>query len=156
MTGLVGVERNESVRTNRLGGVRLERGGFALMVAFGLSGACGPAPAPAVEAALWSPPPAAVRLDARVSFTGTQFVIENRSDRMWRAVAVSVARRGDPPPYTYRADAILGGRSLTIGALNFARPDDLRLNPFRLQPDRWAVVATLDDGRTGFAEGTLE
>jgi hypothetical protein len=95
-----------------------------------------------------------VPLSAHVSFTGTQFVIDNRSDAMWRSVEVFVGRDGDAPPFCYRADAILGGRSLTVGALHFARPDDLRLDPFHYQPDRWAVTAVVD-GRQGFAEGHL-
>src|SRR4029078_11167509 len=94
------------------------------------------------------------QLAAAVRFTGTQFVIENQSAGMCREVEVLVGRDGDPPPFRYRADAILGQRSLTIGALNFARPDDLRLDPFHYRPDRWAVAATVG-GRRGFAEGRL-
>jgi hypothetical protein len=102
---------------------------------------------------LWAPPPSAVPLDGVVRFTGTQFVIENRSPLMWREVEIAVGREHDPPAYRYRADAILGGRSLTMGALHFARPNDMRLSPFRVQPDRWAITAKFDDGRTGFVEG---
>jgi hypothetical protein len=91
-----------------------------------------------------------------VRFTGTQFVIENRSDDMWRHVTVSVGRSDHPPAYRYVADAILGKRAITIGALHFARPDDTRLSPFRERPDRWSIIATLADGREAFAEGTIE
>lgn len=116
---------------------------------------CG-APTPSAPVApLWTAPPEATRLEADVRFTGTQFVIENRGSELWRDLDVRVGLERDPPAYRYRADATLGGRSLTIGALNFERPDGTRLSPFRLQPDRWAIVAVLPDGRRGFAEGVL-
>ncbi len=101
-------------------------------------------------------PPVSQALDADVRFNGTQFSIENRSNSSWRDVEVLVGRPGEAPAYRYRADAILGGRTLVMGALNFARPDDMRLNPFRVHPTRWAVFATLEDGRAGFAQGGFE
>jgi hypothetical protein len=35
------------------------------------------------------------------------------------------------------------------------RPDQTRLNPFQLQPSRWALEAT-QDGRRRFVEGRFE
>lgn len=113
-------------------------------------------PLPPTTEPLWHAPVAAHVLQAEVTFTGTQIAIGNRSTEVWRDVQVLVGREGDPPPYGYRADAILPGRTLVMGALNFARPDDTRLNPFRVQPTRWAVSATLDTGRAGFAEGLFK
>jgi hypothetical protein len=129
--------------------------GAALAMLLSDIGCGGDARAP-TPTPLWNVATSSVPLDAAVRFTGTQFVIENRSPDMWREVHVLVGRSDDPPAYAYRADAILGGRSLTIGALNFARPNDMRLNPFRVTPQRWMVAARLPDGRTGQAEGHLE
>lgn len=132
------------------------RAGAALAAALAILGsACGANEPAGPAAPLWTAPAEAVRLDAHVRFTGTQFVIENRGSQLWRDVEVHVGLERDPPAYRYGADATLGGRSLTIGALNFERPDGTRLSPFRLQPDRWAIVAVLPDGRRGFAEGVL-
>ncbi|MGE3840495.1 MAG: hypothetical protein AB7I50_02795 [Vicinamibacterales bacterium] len=105
---------------------------------------------------LWRPPATAQALEAEVTFSGTQIAIANRSTEVWRDVRISVGRAGDPPAYTYRTDAILPGRTLVMGVLNFARPDDTRLNPFRVPPTRWAVLATLETGHTGFSEGLFE
>lgn len=116
--------------------------------------ACGPPP-PRDGGPLWQRPASAAPLAARVRFTGLHVVIENQSDAMWREVDVRVGRPGDPPPFRFVADAILGQRSLQIGALNFARPNDWRLDPFHYTPTHWAVTARVD-GVLSFAEGRLE
>jgi hypothetical protein len=114
---------------------------------------CGRHESATPRVALWGPPIPSTAVPANVEFTGTQFVVENHGDVLWREVRILVGRDGDPPAFRYEADAILGARSVTVGALNFERPDGTRLSPFRLQPTRWAVVVTLPDGRQGFAEG---
>jgi hypothetical protein len=120
---------------------------------YGGSWGCEAPARPEQSAPLWDIPASTAPLVGAVRFTGTQFVIENRSPAMWHDVEILVGRDGDAPAFRYHADAILGDRSLSIGALNFARPDDMRLNPFRFQPTRWALRATLDDGQRRFVEG---
>jgi hypothetical protein len=150
-----GGQRGRCVRPagSRLRGRRAAACVTLLLVVTSAVVGCGEADAPGGAATLWVAPADATRLDAEVTFTGTQFVVENRTGGLWRDVDVQVGRDRDAPPYRYRADAILGGRSVTVGALNFERPDGSRLSPFRVQPTRWAVSATLPDGRTGFVEG---
>jgi hypothetical protein len=126
--------------------------GVAVLLA---SVACRSEPKPVSRLPLWTSPPDAISLEADVRFTGTEFVVQNRSPDLWHDVEVAVGRVDDPPAYRYRAGAVFGGRSLTIGALHFARPNDMRLNPFRVHPDRWMVSVRLDDGRRGFVEGTF-
>ncbi len=124
----------------------------ALLLVATLVGGCrNSASPPAVP--LWSPPRGARPVAAVVTFTGTQVVVENPTTDLWREVEVTVGREGHPPAFRCRVEAILGGRSVAVGALHFERPDGTRLSPFQLQPDRWAVLAHLGDGTRGYAEG---
>lgn len=140
---------------NRPLGRALERVPCALLaLTLTLVAGCAQGPPPH-RGPLWQRPASAQPLAARVRFTGIHVVIDNASDQMWRDVDVRVGRDGDPPPFRFQADAILGRRSLSIGALNFARPDDLRLDPFHYTPTHWAVTARVE-GVLSFAEGRLE
>jgi hypothetical protein len=114
---------------------------------------CSAPPSPA--APLWHAPADAAPIPAAVRFTGTQIVVENRGRELWRDVEIAVGRSDRPPAFLYRAEAVLGGREVAVGALNFARPDGVRLSPFQLQPDRWSVRVRLPSGGSGFAEGSF-
>ncbi len=124
----------------------------AMLLVVTLVGGCRNSASPPVGP-LWSPPRGARPVAAVVTFTGTQIVVENPTTDLWRDVEVTVGREGHPPAFRCRVDAILGGRSVAVGALHFERPDGTRLSPFQLQPDRWAVLAHLGDGSRGYAEG---
>jgi hypothetical protein len=90
-----------------------------------------------------------IKLDAAVSFDGTQFTVKNTSTQTWRQVILRVnpsAKRG----YTYEFDALLPGRTATIDALQFADSDGTRFNPFQTKPKQMNIRATVD-GRDGFA-----
>lgn len=100
-------------------------------------------------------PAGAVALDGEILFNATQLIAENRGDQTWREVQIEVFRPGSASPYRYRADAILGHRSLTVGALHFTAPDGTRLSPFAGAPTGYAVTAILPDGSTGFVTGPL-
>jgi hypothetical protein len=111
---------------------------------------------PSRSGPLWQAPPAAAPIAAAARFTGTQIVVENRGQELWRDVDIAVGRSDRPPAFRYRADAVLGGREIAVGALNFERPDGSRLSPFQLQPDRWSVHVRLPSGGSGFAEGAFQ
>jgi hypothetical protein len=102
-----------------------------------------------------APPAATARLAASVRFSGTQFTIENHSTAMWRDVVVDIYRGAGTPPFRYRADAVLGGRAITIGALHFEAPDGRRFSPFAGVPDAFGVTARLPEGAIGFAGGPI-
>lgn len=117
--------------------------------------ACGAEPPPAAGHAFVAPE-GAVALPVEVRFTGTQVIVGNTGEGLWTDVVVELARGAADGPYRYRADGILGGRSITVGALNFEKSDGTRLSPFAGPPTEWAVTARLPDGRPGFAAGRFE
>jgi len=117
---------------------------------------CGRGAPAGAGAPVFAAPPDAVALAVRVEFTGTQVVVGNAGEGLWTRVRIEVARGAADGPYLYEADGILAGRSVAVGALNFARRDGARLSPFAGPPREWAVTAVLPDGRAGFATGTFE
>jgi hypothetical protein len=125
--------------------------------ALGVSG-CGGRPVPAgASRADWAVAPAGatVPLPARVTFDAMQVGIENRDVRNWREVVVEVRRPGDARVYRFRTDVIVGGRTLQMGALNFATDDGVRLSPFAGAPTEWRLQALLPDDTRGWASGAI-
>jgi hypothetical protein len=130
----------------------------AVVVAVLVLSGCGGRPASTVaRRADWAMAPAgaSVMLPARVTFDAMQLGIENRDTRSWREVVVEVRRPGDARIYRYRADVIVGGRTLLMGALNFATDDGARLSPFSGAPTEWRIQAALPDGVRGWASGAI-
>lgn len=102
-----------------------------------------------------APPAGAATLDGTVGFNATQFIVENRGEVMWRDVVVDVYRSAAHTRYTSKADAVLGHRSLAIGALHFESPSGARLSPFEGAPTVFAITARLPDGSLGFVTGPI-
>ncbi len=122
-----------------------------------LAAACGGAKSPKPHAEDWSTPPpgVAATLSARVTFDAMQITTGNVGAERWREVVIDVRRGSGGRTFSYRADVLLEGRDLPIGALNFAAADGRRLSPFEGAPTEWRVTATLPDGRRGVATGRV-
>lgn len=101
------------------------------------------------------PETAPAALDAGVTFDGMQIGIQNLGNARWRDVLVEVRREEGSRVFSYRADVIIEGRTLPIGALNFATAEGRRLSPFEGAPAEWRVAATLPDGQRGQATGRI-
>jgi hypothetical protein len=90
-----------------------------------------------------------------VSFTGTQVVIRNTStDQHWRNITVTLnpsglLRRG----YDLKVDELKPGQQMSVGAMQFAKSDGTRFNPFQMKPMALHISATVD-GKQGFYGGT--
>jgi hypothetical protein len=91
-----------------------------------------------------------------VTFDAMRVAIESRDAGAWRDVVIEVRRDGSPRVFRFRADTIVGGRTLPVGALNFEGDDGRRLSPFEGAPTEWRVQATLTDGRRAWASGRIE
>jgi hypothetical protein len=119
-------------------------------------GCTSPASAPRfVEDWTTAPPGATASLGARVTFDAMQLAVENRDTRTWTSVVIEVRRAGSAEVYRFSADVIVGGRTLPVGALNFAAADGRRMSPFEGAPSEWRIHATLPDGSRGWASGTI-
>jgi hypothetical protein len=130
---------------------------IVLGLALSVSGCSGPA-RDAMPREDWSAPAPSgtAALAAGVTFDGMQIAAENRGTERWRDVLIEVRRDPAGRVFHYRADVIVEGRRLPMGALNFEAADGRRLSPFEGAPTEWRISATLPDGRRGVAAGRIE
>jgi len=75
-----------------------------------------------------------IHLNASVNFTGTQFIIKNNNFFAWEDIKMevngSILRGG----FILKVDRLMPGETCTVGALQFAKGDGTRLNPFAIKP----------------------
>lgn len=82
------------------------------------------------------------RLQATVSFTGTQFRITNRGDYDWTEVRFRLNPSGglfSSRAYMYELSRVGAGEEVTIGAALFVLPDGTRFDPFRIKPMEFLI-----------------
>lgn len=91
-------------------------------------------------------------LNASVRFTGTQFIIKNNDSFDWSEVKLEVNGGLFSGGYELRVGRMTSGQSYTVGALQFAKSDGERLNPFRIKPKKFTISADTYKGR-GFYYG---
>ncbi|ODS32992.1 MAG: hypothetical protein SCARUB_01869 [Candidatus Scalindua rubra] len=73
-------------------------------------------------------------LDASVRFTGEQFVIENKDWHDWTNVKLEINSGIFSGGYILRVPVIKAGTIYTVGAMQFAKTDGERFNPFSHKP----------------------
>lgn len=91
-------------------------------------------------------------LQARVSFTGTQFVITNSDTFDWTNVKLEVNSHGLSDGYTVHVPRIGAGGTYTVGAMQFAKDDGERFNPLTHKAQNLSVWCDTPNGN-GFYYG---
>jgi len=89
-----------------------------------------------------------VKLKARVTFTGTQFVIQNNNQFDWSNVRMEVNKG-----YYYNASRMKSLTEYTVGAGQFAKRDGTRFNPFSMKPQNFFIAADTPKGRAYYTGG---
>jgi hypothetical protein len=88
-----------------------------------------------------------ISLNAAVSFNGEKFFITNKDDFDWIHVKFYIDDIvGGYKTVSYKIDA---KSTYSIGAINFAKSDGTRFNPFIKKPQKFYVVATTNEDKTG-------
>ena len=98
---------------------------------------------------------AIVDIKADVQFTGTQFRVTNADTRIWTDIELEL---NDPglmdSGFLYRLDGLKPQEGITIGAMQFAKPDGTRFNPFSMKPNQLTVRAVVNaNGQRGLYVG---
>jgi len=102
-----------------------------------------------------TPTTTTIDLQASVKFTGTQFVITNNNSFAWTNVLLEINPGFVANGYWLRTDRMEAGSTYTVGALQFAKDDGTRLNPYTTKPTSISIQATTPNG-TGFWSGGWE
>lgn len=96
--------------------------------------------------------PLYVSLNASVKFTGTQFIITNNDSFDWRNVELEINPGLLKSGYKLNAGVMSAGHTYTVGALQFAKPDGTRFNPFSIKPQSISISCDTPRGE-GFYSG---
>jgi hypothetical protein len=90
--------------------------------------------------------PLYVDINAAVRFTGTQFIITNNDSFDWKNVELEINPGLLSSGYTLRSDIMKAGQTYTVGALQFAKPDGTRFNPFTVKPQSIGISCATPRG----------
>ena len=96
-----------------------------------------------------------VDLKASVSFTGTQFVIENKDSFDWTNVKLEVNPEGLSSGYVLKSGRMEAGETYTVGAMQFAKSDGEKFNPITHKPLNFSIWCDTPKGN-GFYYGSWE
>lgn len=99
--------------------------------------------------------PSTIDLNASVNFTGEQFVIANEDNFDWTDVKLEVNSGLLKGGYVLRTKKMIAGETYTVGALQFAKGDGTKLNPFAVKPLNFSIWCDTPKGK-GFWYGSWE
>jgi len=91
--------------------------------------------------------PLYVDLDASVRFTGTQFQITNKNNFNWTNVELEINPGLLKSGYKLDAGLMKAGETYTVGAMQFAKPDGTRFNPFTMKPQSIDIYCDTPRGK---------
>jgi hypothetical protein len=94
-----------------------------------------------------------VDLMATVRFDGTRFTISNRDAFAWHDVELEINGGLFTGGYKLSVPVIEAGRTYSVGALQFAKSDGTRFNPFQTKPTKLSISCQTGSGDHGFYVG---
>jgi hypothetical protein len=80
-------------------------------------------------------------LNASVHFTGTQFVITNNDTMDWTNVKMEINGGVIRGGYALKHSIMKSGQTYTVGAMQFAKGDGTRFNPFTMKPNKFNIFS---------------
>jgi len=100
--------------------------------------------------------PSSIYLNASVKFTGTQFIIVNNDNFDWLNVKMEVNGSFLKGGFILKTDRMTAGETYTVGALEFAKADGTRFNPFAYKPKKFDISCDTPKGENAFWNGGWE
>lgn len=94
--------------------------------------------------------PLFIDLNASVSFTGSQFVITNNDTFSWTNVKLEINSQLLKSGYKLNANVISAGHTYTVGAMQFAKSDGTRFNPFSMKVQSISIYCDTPKGEGAY------
>ena len=94
-----------------------------------------------------------IEIHASVRFTGAQFVITNNDNFDWTNVKFEVNSGFLGGGYVLETPIIAAQNTYTVGALQFAKDDGTRLNPFAVKPQNIFISCETPQGKAFYSGG---
>src|SRR5262249_36574308 len=96
-----------------------------------------------------------VDLNASVQFTGSQFVITNKDSFDWNNCKFDLNGGAFSSGYILNTNVIKAQTTHTVGAMQFAKTDGERFNPFTHKPQSFSIsCSSTASGKSGFYYGS--
>jgi len=95
-------------------------------------------------------------LNAAARFTETQFIIENHDNFDWLNVKMELNGSFLSSGFILETDRMEAGGTYTVGALQFAKKDGTRFNPFTYKPQKIDIDCDTPKGENAFWNGSWE
>jgi len=89
------------------------------------------------------------RLNAKVTFTGSQFIIYNDDSFDWRRVDLQITLETVGSDFNLSVPVIPAGEKRTVRASEFVGKDDGRYNPYTMKPRRFMIRCVTQTGKNG-------
>lgn len=100
-------------------------------------------------------PSETITLRTQVKFDGAQFIITNQDSFDWTHVKMEVNAGLLTGGYILKTGRMESWNTYTVGALQFAKSDGTRLNPFTTKPQKLSIWCDVPGGN-GFWYGEWE
>lgn len=95
------------------------------------------------------------KINAAVRFTGTQFVITNNDSFDWAGVTMEINSGLFAGGFVLEHPRLVARQHYTVGALQFAKSDGTRFNPFAMKVQRFRITCETPHG-LGFWTGHFD
>jgi len=99
------------------------------------------------------PKPSTIDLNASVNFSGSQFTIVNRDSFDWTNCELEVNSGLLSGGYEVNAGRLSAGQTYTVGAMQFAKSDGERFNPFSHKAQKFSISCDTPKGRGWYFGG---
>ena len=96
-----------------------------------------------------------VDLNASVRFSGTQFIIQNKDSFDWANVKLEINSKTFSSGYILNSGRMAAGETYKVGAMQFAKSDGEKFNPFSHKPLNFSIWCDTSKGK-GFYYGSWE
>jgi hypothetical protein len=88
-----------------------------------------------------------IDLNAKAEFTDTQFTITNNDSFNWTSVELELNEGLIRSGYKLTTPLMAAGQTYTVGAMQFAKPDGTRFNPFQIKPQSITITCDTPKGK---------
>ncbi|MFC1781775.1 hypothetical protein ACFLZ8_05900 [Planctomycetota bacterium] len=102
-----------------------------------------------------SPGGSTVRLNAKITYTGIQYIIVNNNSFEWTNVELNILSDNIEDLYSLRLDKVSSEQTITVRAAEFTNSNGVKFNPYRIQARWFSIWCDTPNGRNGSYQAGL-
>jgi hypothetical protein len=90
-----------------------------------------------------------VKLNAKVTYPGTRFIIYNNDSFDWKNVKLEIVPESTDDRFSLGVPNILAGETYTAAAAEFLKDDGTRFNPYTMKPKNFWILCDTPTRKNG-------